>query len=69
MKKLFFTIGLVVLLGLLVSKAGAADGLKPDSAGYIRDWVMLAPIALPEESSCADLIAKEQVKDALDDQR
>ena len=63
MKKLFFTIGLVALLGLLVLKATAADGLKPDSAGYIRDWVMLAPIALPEDASCADLIAKEQVKD------
>jgi hypothetical protein len=63
MKKLFLTIGSVALLGLFVSKAGAADALKPDSAGYIRDWVMLAPIALPEEASCADLIAKEQVTD------
>ena len=63
MKKLFFTIGLVALLGLLVLKASAADATKPDSAGYIRDWLMLAPIALPEDASCADLIAKEQVKD------
>ena len=62
MKKLISTIGSVVLLGLLMPEAGAADALKPDSAGYIRDWVMLAPIALPEDASCADLIAKEQVK-------
>ena len=45
-----------------MSKAGAADALKPDSAGYIRDWVMLAPIALPEEGACADLILQDQVK-------
>ena len=63
MKKLFLTIGSVALLGLLMPKAGAAEALKPDAAGYIRDWVMLAPIALPEAESCADLIAKEQVKD------
>jgi hypothetical protein len=43
--------------------ASGADALKPDSDGYIRDWVMLAPIALPEEGACADLILKEQVKD------
>ena len=63
MKKLFLTIALVALSGLLMPKAGAAEALKPDAAGYIRDWVMLAPIALPEAESCADLIAKEQVKD------
>ena len=63
MKKLFLTIGSVAVLGLLLSNADAADALKPDAAGYIRDWVMLAPITLPEEVSCADLIVKEQVKD------
>ena len=63
MKKLFLTIALVALSGLLMPKAGAAEALKPDAAGYIRDWVMLAPIVLPEAESCADLIAKEQVKD------
>ena len=53
----------VLLLSLLMTKAGAADALKPDSAGYIRDWVMLAPIALPDEGTCADLLLKDQVKD------
>jgi hypothetical protein len=56
-------LGAVVLLGLLMQKAGGADASKPDSAGYIRDWVMLAPIPLPDEGTCADLILKEQVKD------
>ena len=63
MRKLFSNSGAVALLGLLMSNANAADALKPDSAGYIRDWVMLAPIALPEDVPCADLIAQEQVKD------
>ena len=45
-----------------MSKARGADALKPDSAGYIRDWVMLAPVALPEEGACADLILEEQIK-------
>jgi len=60
-RKLFST-GSVVLL-LCLSKASAADALKPDSAGYIRNWVMLAPIALPEEGACADLILQDQIKD------
>jgi hypothetical protein len=63
MKELFSTIGSVAFLCLLMSKAGATDALKPDSSGYIRDWLMLAPIALPEEGACADLILEHQVKD------
>ena len=63
MKTLFTTIGSVALIGLLMSRAGAADALKPDAAGYIRDWVMLAPIALPEGSPAADALVKEQVRD------
>jgi hypothetical protein len=62
MKKLFFSIGSAALLCLLMANASGADALKPDSNGYIRDWVMLAPIALPAEGDCADLIVKEQVK-------
>lgn len=34
-----------------------------DEQGYIREWLMLAPIALPEERTAADLILREQVKD------
>ena len=46
----------------MLAKTSAADALKPDSAGYIRDWVMLAPIALPEDGACADLILQDQLK-------
>lgn len=60
MKKLF-TFGFVALSCLL--KLGAADALQPDSEGYIRHWVMLAPIALPEGETGSDAIFKEQVKD------
>jgi hypothetical protein len=50
-------------LSLLRWSAGAADWHRPDSDGYIRDWVMLAPIALSERESCADALLKEQIKD------
>ncbi len=63
MKKRFFSIGLVALLNPLLSQAGGADALNLDSEGYIRHWVMLAPIALPEGESGADAIFKEQIKD------
>ena len=63
MKKRFFSIGLIALLNPLLSQAGGADALKLDSEGYIRHWVMLAPIALPEGESGADAIFKEQIKD------
>ena len=62
MKTLFAASASAALLGLLMVKAGAADALKPDSAGYIRFWLMLAPIPLPEEETCADAIVKEQLK-------
>ena len=63
MKTLFAAISSFALLGLIVSKAVAADALTPDSDGYVRDWVMLAPIPLPEGRPCADLILEDQIKD------
>ena len=63
MKKRFFSIGLVALLNPLLSQADGVDALKLDSEGYIRHWVMLAPIALSEGESGADAIFKEQIKD------
>ena len=63
MKKRFFSIGLVALLNPLLSQADGVDALKLDSEGYIRHWVMLAPIALSDGESSADAIFKEQIKD------
>jgi hypothetical protein len=50
------------LLGVFIASACAADALKLDSEGYIRDWVMLAPIVLPEGESGADAVFREQIK-------
>ena len=63
MKKLFSALGSAVLLGLLISNADAADALRPDSEGYIRDWVMLAPVVLRDGETCAEALLKEQIKD------
>jgi hypothetical protein len=61
MKKLFIAIGAVALC-LLISKAVAADAFKPDPEGYIRHWIMLAPIALPDGETCAEALLKDQIK-------
>jgi hypothetical protein len=50
------------LFSLSIASAFAGDSLKLDSEGYIRDWVMLAPIALPEGESGADAVFREQIK-------
>lgn len=62
MKKLLSASGAVALF-LFISKALAADAFTPDSEGYIRHWVMLAPIALRDGETCAEALLKEQIKD------
>lgn len=62
MHKLFSTLATLGILGLLISNACAAEDLRPDAEGYIRHWVMLAPIALPEGQSGADAILREQIR-------
>jgi hypothetical protein len=61
MKTWFAAIGSALALGLFLAKADAIDGLRPDVDGYIRDWIMLAPIALPEGETCAEALLKEQI--------
>ena len=60
-KNLLTAMGAVALC-LFVSKAVAADAFNPDSEGYIRHWVMLAPIVLPEGETCAEALLKDQIK-------
>lgn len=48
---------------LTLFRATAAEDLRLDNQGYIRDWVMLAPIFLPEGADAGDLILREQVRD------
>jgi hypothetical protein len=62
MRTLFATLFSIAVSGMLTSNVDAADALKPDSQGYIRDWLMLAPIPLPEGRSGADLILDDQIK-------
>jgi len=63
MKKRFSTIALAALVGLCATPVSATDTAGIDSAGYIRDWVMLAPIFLPEGGATGDLLLKDQIKD------
>jgi hypothetical protein len=56
-------IGSAIGLALLPAHAAAADGLRPDSEGYIRHWVMLAPVALRDGETCAEALLKDQIKD------
>ncbi len=63
MRKLFPAIGTAALCVLLITTGGAADTSQPDPEGYLRDWVMLAPVPLPEGPAAADLILREQVRD------
>src|SRR5580765_66031 len=63
MMKKRFTVGLFVLCCLYAANVRAADASKLDAEGYIRDWLMLAPIALPDGESGADALFREQIRD------
>jgi hypothetical protein len=62
MKKLFSALGSAGLFCLLLSNAQGAEGLKLDAEGYIRHWVMLAPIALPEGQAGTEAIFNQQIR-------
>src|SRR3954469_4925440 len=51
-----------VLLVALTPWARAADS-KPDDEGFIKDWLLLAPIPLGDGISGADEIDKKQIAD------
>ena len=61
MRSLRRFIAAATLLRMFIASAGADDGLRLDSEGYIRDWVMLAPIGLPDGETCAEALLKEQI--------
>lgn len=63
MKRLFSTIGLLSIVALQTSITSAAATPGLDAKGYVRNWVMLAPIPLPERGSAGDLLLREQIKD------
>jgi hypothetical protein len=54
----------VVAAGLLMAGAVlAAEEFKTDDEGFIRDWLVLAPIPLENENAGADEIDVQQIKD------
>ena len=61
MRTWFAVIGSAIGLALLPAHAATADDFRPDAEGYIRHWIMLAPIALPEGALCAEALLKEQI--------
>ena len=65
-KTLWASIGLFASSVLVTPNVRAGDALKLDADGYIRNWVMLAPITLPEERPAGDLIVEEQIKNEAD---
>lgn len=53
---------LSLCLGMIRPVAAQAEDLKPlDADGYIRDWVMLAPLPIPEGEPAADALLRQQV--------
>jgi hypothetical protein len=51
-----------LLLGLLVVPCRAAtDQFAPRSDGFIRDWLVLAPIQMDSDADGAEAILKEQI--------
>jgi hypothetical protein len=61
MKTFLTSIGAAASLVFSGAIANAADSLRPDSDGYIRDWLMLAPIAIRNGETCADALLKDQI--------
>lgn len=53
------------LAGLCLALAftRAADTASLDAQGYIRDWLMLAPIPLPEGAPASEMILRNQVRE------
>src|SRR5262245_25128914 len=52
----------IVYLSLVRGVVPAQDALKPDSEGFIRNWLVLAPIPYEGEDNGAVEIVREQIK-------
>ncbi len=62
MHTFFATLLSISVSSIFFTTVRADEPLKPDANGYIRHWLMLAPIALPETRAGGDLILEEQIK-------
>ncbi len=54
---------LCALLTVVPNSVSRAADYKPDDEGFIRNWLMLAPIKLAQENNGAEEIDKQQIKD------
>src|SRR5438046_8516529 len=41
-------------------RSGAVGAANLDSEGYIRDWVMLAPVPLSDRETCAEALLRSE---------
>lgn len=57
-----YSLAAAALTFLLSTTAIAADSFTLDPEGYIRHWVMLAPIALPGEEAGSEAIYRQQIR-------
>jgi len=62
MKLQFKSLFCALILGALFTDKTLGQNGKPDGEGFIRDWLMLAPIPLTLENSGAEYIKEEQVE-------
>ncbi len=58
-------LGLTILCAILLTVSALAmqDSFSPDAKGFIRNWLILAPIAMEEENEGAAELNKKQLKD------
>ncbi|MBL9129507.1 MAG: hypothetical protein JNL97_17785 [Verrucomicrobiales bacterium] len=56
-------LALMVSCAIFATAVDAADERRPDADGYIRDWLLLAPIPLPLGGAAGDLLLGDQLKD------
>lgn len=63
LKHIAISLGALLALVLIPSSITRAADNAPDNDGFIRNWLMLAPIKLAQENNGAEEIDKQQVKD------
>jgi hypothetical protein len=61
MKRHFKSALCAIVLGALATELTHGQNGKPDAEGFVRDWLMLAPIPLALENAGAEYIEKEQL--------
>lgn len=61
--KWIITTGVLLASLFAVQSQAATNEFAPDKEGFIRDWLVLAPIQLASDSDGAEAINKDQVAD------